>query len=78
MEKTRVLVVGAAGWLSHQIAADLLDGGKAVVRALIRSGGPTAEKANRVEDLRSGGMTITQGDLADTSSLSKACEGIPR
>jgi nucleoside-diphosphate-sugar epimerase len=76
MEKTRVLVVGAAGWLGHQIAAALLDGGKAEVRALVRSNGSNPEKTKRIDILRSRGMTVSLGDLNDPASLAKACEGI--
>ena len=76
MDKTKALIVGATGWLGHQIAAALLDGGKAEVRALVRPDTSNADKVKRIEGLRSRGMTIVHGDLNDHASMAKACAGI--
>ena len=76
MQKTRVLIAGAAGWLGHQVAGALLDGGKAEVRALVRGSSSTAEKTRTIEGLRSRGMSVAVGDLNDAASLVKACEGV--
>ena len=76
MQKTRVLIVGAAGWLGHLIASALIDGGKAEVRAMVRATGSGTDRATRIEKLRSRGVTVVRGDLDNPASLAKACENI--
>jgi NADH dehydrogenase len=65
------LVVGATGLLGSEICRLLTAGGKPV-KALVRS---TADNA-KVEKLKSFGVSFTQGDLKDRSSLDAACQGV--
>ena len=75
VRKTKVLVVGVAGWLGHLVAAALLESGKAEVRGLVRPGTVDQAKTKRIDDLRALRMTVAAGDLADPASLAKACDG---
>jgi uncharacterized protein YbjT (DUF2867 family) len=64
------LVVGATGVLGGEICRQLRQAGKPV-RALTRS---TADPL-KVEQLKSLGATLVQGDLKDRASLDAACRG---
>jgi NADH dehydrogenase len=64
------LVVGATGSLGGEICRLLAEAGEPV-RALVR---PTSDAA-KVQHLRSIGAEISEGDLADASSLERACAG---
>jgi nucleoside-diphosphate-sugar epimerase len=75
-QKTRVLIAGVTGWLGHQVAAAMLQAGKADVRGLARSAAVDEVKAKRVDDLRAARMIVVNGDLADPASLAEACSGI--
>jgi nucleoside-diphosphate-sugar epimerase len=74
--KTKVLIAGVTGWLGHQIAGALLDGGVADVRALSRSVVTDDTRKKRLKFLLARGMPIVNGDLSDPASLGRACEGI--
>jgi uncharacterized protein YbjT (DUF2867 family) len=65
-----ILIVGGNGVLGREIVAHLLDAGESV-RLLVRA-------PEKVEDLRSAGADVVQGDLLDPSSLSRACGGADR
>lgn len=66
----KTLVVGATGLLGSEICRRL-SGVGAPVRALIR---PTAD-AQRLTELRSLGVETVEGDLKDSASLARACDG---
>ncbi|HEY2378318.1 MAG TPA: SDR family oxidoreductase [Gemmatimonadaceae bacterium] len=65
-----ILVVGATGALGSEICR-LLTTRNRSVRALVR---PTADHS-RVEQLRTLGVALVQGDLKDRASLDEACRG---
>jgi len=65
-----ILVVGATGALGSEICR-LLTTGERSVRALVR---PTADQS-RVEQLRTQGVALVQGDLKNRVSLDEACRG---
>jgi len=64
------LVVGATGFLGSEICRRLAAEGKPV-KGLVRS---TADQA-KVDNLKSYGVTLVQGDLRDRASLDAACQG---
>jgi uncharacterized protein YbjT (DUF2867 family) len=63
-----ILIVGVTGVLGNETARQLLAAGYKV-RGLTRDPG-------RAEDLKELGAEIVQGDLIDTSSLWRACQGV--
>lgn len=65
-----ILIVGASGFLGHEVAKLLLLQGQSV-RLLVRS-------PAKVDDLKQMGAEIMQGDLIDPPSLQRACQGIDR
>ena len=65
------LVVGATGSLGSEICRLLAAQGKPL-RAMVR---PSADAA-KVEQLKSLGAEIVQGDLHDPASLAAACRGV--
>jgi uncharacterized protein YbjT (DUF2867 family) len=64
------LVVGATGMLGSEICRLLAESGRPV-RGLVRS----TSDAGKVERLRSLGVDVVEGDLADQQSLERACAG---
>ena len=66
-----ILVVGATGALGSEICR-LLTTSNRSVRALVR---PTADES-RVEQLRTLGVALAQGDLKNRVSLDEACRGV--
>jgi uncharacterized protein YbjT (DUF2867 family) len=64
------LVVGATGYLGGAIVSTLAAQGRPV-RAMVR---PTSDPG-RVENLKSVGAGLVEGDLKDRSSLDVACQG---
>ncbi len=67
-----VLVVGATGNLGPHIVKELTDQGKHV-SALMRSA--SIHNPDKTEALKNLGVQLIEGDLKDTNSLKKACEG---
>lgn len=65
-----ILIVGATGFLGRETAKLLLARGEQV-RVLART--PT-----KADDLKQLGAEVTQGDLVDSSSLMRACQGVGR
>jgi uncharacterized protein YbjT (DUF2867 family) len=65
------LVIGATGVLGTEICRLLRERGKPV-RGLVRVSAASEKK----ETLRGMGVELSEGDLKDTSSLEKACEGV--
>jgi len=66
-----ILVVGATGLLGSDICKLLIEQGRSV-RALVRT---TSDPA-KVEQLRSLGVEILQGDVRDLASLDGACKDV--
>lgn len=66
-----ILVVGATGLLGSDICKQLASEGRSI-RATVR---PTADTA-KVDQLKSIGVEIVQGDVRDRASLDEACKGI--
>ena len=66
-----ILVVGATGLVGRQICRLLAASGKPT-RALVRA---TSDQA-KVDELRSLGADVVQGDLRDPKSLRAACQGV--
>lgn len=69
--KPTVLITGISGVLGTKIANAVLDKGEMNVRGLVRS--PSNDKLN---DLKARGVEFVAGDLFDSESLPKACEGV--
>ncbi len=65
------LVVGATGLLGGEICRRLAAQGKPV-RGLVRA---TSDQA-KVDELKSHGVEIVQGDMCDPASLEAACQGV--
>jgi uncharacterized protein YbjT (DUF2867 family) len=65
------LVVGATGLLGGEICRRLAAQGKPV-RGLVRA---TSDQA-KVDELKSNGVEIVQGDMCDPASLGAACQGV--
>ena len=65
------LVIGATGMLGSEICGRLVARGKPV-KALFRS---TSDQA-KVDNLKSLGAELVQGDLRDRASLEAACQGV--
>jgi uncharacterized protein YbjT (DUF2867 family) len=65
-----ILVVGATGYLGGEICGRLRERGKAV-RALVRDSSDRAA----IERLTAAGSSTVVGDLRDSASLERACEG---
>lgn len=65
-----ILIVGASGFLGHEVARLLLLQGQSV-RVLVRT-------PAKVDDLKQMGAEIMQGDLIDQPSLQRACQGVER
>ena len=66
-----ILVVGATGLVGRQICRLLAASGKPT-RAMVRA---TSDQA-KVDELRSLGADVVQGDLRDPKSLRAACQGV--
>ena len=65
------LVVGATGMVGGEICRLLAAQGKPV-RGLVRA---TSDQA-KVDELKSNGVEIVQGDLCDPASLEAACQEV--
>lgn len=65
-----ILIVGASGFLGHNVAKLLLTQGQQV-RLLVRT-------PAKVDDLKQMGAEVMQGDLIDPPSLTQACQGADR
>lgn len=63
-----ILIIGASGLFGHETTKQLLARGEKV-RLLVRN-------PAKVEDLKQMGATVIQGDLIDSPSLTRACQGI--
>ncbi|WP_224243181.1 aromatic alcohol reductase [Hyalangium gracile] len=72
MPNPPIVLAGATGDLGGRIARELTQRG-ASVRALVRPGTP----AERTEALRKHGVSISEVNLADATSVARACEGAP-
>lgn len=68
---SRILVAGATGMLGSEICQQLCAAGKSV-RGLVRASSDPAKVAR----LQSFGVETVQGDVRDSASLDRACEGI--
>ena len=66
-----ILVVGATGLVGRQICRLLAASGKPT-RAMVRA---TSDQA-KVDELKSLGANVVQGDLRDPKSLRAACQGV--
>jgi uncharacterized protein YbjT (DUF2867 family) len=66
-----ILVVGATGLVGRQICRLLTASGKPT-RAMVRA---TSDQA-KVDELKSLGANVVQGDLRDPKSLRAACQGV--
>ena len=66
-----ILVVGATGLVGRQICRLLAASGKPT-RAMVRA---TSDQA-KVDELRSLGADVVQGDLRDPGSIQAACQGV--
>ena len=62
------LVTGATGFIGGHLVDGLLAAGRPV-RALVRSPG-------RAQHLAERGVELVEGNLADTDSLRRGCEGV--
>jgi uncharacterized protein YbjT (DUF2867 family) len=63
------LVVGATGFLGTRVCRQLAAAGKPVA-AMVRAGDDA-----KLEPLRAAGIELIEGDLKDTASLERACQG---
>lgn len=66
-----ILVVGSTGLLGNEICRQLSQK-NIPVKALIRS----SSDAGKVDQLKSMGCELVEGDLKDPDSLARACEGV--
>ena len=66
-----ILVVGATGLVGSEICRQLTAAGRPV-RALVRA---TSDQA-KVDQLKSLGVELAQGDVCDSASLQAACRGV--
>ena len=66
-----ILVVGATGLVGRQICRLLAASGKPT-RAMVRA---TSDQA-KVDELKSLGASVVQGDLCDPASIQAACQGV--
>lgn len=65
-----ILITGASGFLGREVTKILLSKGEKV-RLLVRT-------PFKVEDLQQAGAEVIQGDLIDSPSLVRACQGVDR
>lgn len=75
--KPTVLIAGATGRVGFKIADAIAKKGTMDVKALVRNGNNRDEnKKRQLEELKSKGIALVEGDIRDLSSLLKACENV--
>jgi hypothetical protein len=72
IRSTRALLVGATGQMGQKIVRELVALGRADVRVTHRAGAGS----EAVDALRQTGAELVVADLADESSLARACHGV--